>query len=192
MKFLKSKKLKLLLICLITSISFSFTNASEEKIDAIIDQLEIINNDLKTLEKAVYNNSDIKSAKSLDGLDEDVLTRHLLKLNEIEDQFRSLTNRFEEVNFKLDKLSNRVTKIQTDSQLRFSDLESGNVINTNKSPNKIKNQAALPGTDKAQDFGSAPGYNSNQEETIQATQSIESAGTVVTEKPENFTSTNQR
>ena len=55
------------------------------------------------------------------------MTRHLLKLNEIEEQFRLLTNRFEEVNFKLDKLSNRVTKIQSDSQLRFSDLETGKI-----------------------------------------------------------------
>ena len=46
-----------------------------------------------------------------------------LKLNDIEDQFRELTNKFEEVNFKLDKLSTRVTKIQSDTQLRFSDLE---------------------------------------------------------------------
>ena len=29
------------------------------------------------------------------------MTKHLLKLNEIEDQFRELTNKFEEVNFKL-------------------------------------------------------------------------------------------
>ena len=35
----------------------------------------------------------------------------------------NLTNKFEEVNFKLDKLSSRVTKIQSDNQLRFSDLE---------------------------------------------------------------------
>ena len=60
-------------------------------------------------------------------LNEDILTKHLLKLNEIEDQFRELTNKFEEVNFKLDKLSSRVTKIQSDNQLRFSDLESGNL-----------------------------------------------------------------
>ena len=53
------------------------------------------------------------------------MTKHLLKLNDIEDQFRELTNKFEEVNFKLDKLSTRVTKIQSDTQLRFSDIESG-------------------------------------------------------------------
>ena len=63
------------------------------------------------------------------------MTKHLLKLNEIEDQFRELTNKFEEVNFKLDKLSTRVTKIQSDTQLRFSDLESG-TINTSKKTNK--------------------------------------------------------
>ena len=54
-----------------------------------------------------------------DRLNEDILTKHLLKLNEIEDQFRELTNKFEEVNFKLDKLSSRVTKIQSDTQLDF-------------------------------------------------------------------------
>ena len=56
---------------------------------------------------------------------EQALTKHLLKLSEIEMQFQELTNKFEEVNFKLDKLSSRVTKIQSDNQLRFSDLENG-------------------------------------------------------------------
>ena len=60
------------------------------------------------------------------------MTKHLLKLNEIEDQFRELTNKFEEVNFKLDKLSSRVTKIQSDTQLRFTDLESGSISNYRK------------------------------------------------------------
>ena len=55
---------------------------------------------------------------------EDVLTRHLLKLSEVEDQFRQLTNKFEEINFKLDKLSNRLSKIQADNQIRFQDISS--------------------------------------------------------------------
>ena len=53
----------------------------------------------------------------------DVLTQHLLKLSDLEEQFKILTNNFEEINFKLDKLSNRITKVQTDNQLRFQDLE---------------------------------------------------------------------
>ena len=92
------------------------------------DQIQVVINDIKTLEKAVYQKSDITSSTSanLSSLNEDILTKHLLKLNEIEDQFRQLTNKFEEVNFKLDKLSSRVTKIQSDTQLRFSDLENSN------------------------------------------------------------------
>ena len=73
-------------------------------------------------------------------------------MNEIEDQFRDLTNKFEEINFKLDKLSSRVTKIQSDTQLRFSDLESGKITSTQ---NK---QVHLPGSSKPQDFGANPGY----------------------------------
>ena len=142
-------KLKLDKILLPVLIIF-FTNtilAEEEEIylKAISDQIQVITKDLKTLEKAVYQKSDVVSLKpsssqSSDGLNEDIMTKHLLKLNEIEDQFRELTNKFEEVNFKLDKLSTRVTKIQSDAQLRFSDLENGSI-----SP-KIKKQQNLPGS----------------------------------------------
>ena len=72
------------------------------------------------------------SSTKADGLNEDIMTKHLLKLNDIEDQFRQLTNKFEEVNFKLDKLSTRVTKIQSDNQMRFSDLESGKIKKRSK------------------------------------------------------------
>ena len=164
-------------------ISSNFVYAEDEKINAISDQIQIITQDLKTLEKAVYKTSDISSkALPANGLNEEILTRHLLKLNEIEEQFRLLTNRFEEVNFKLDKLSNRVTKIQSDSQLRFSDLETGN---TTKEAKQTQ-QANLPGSDKPQDFGAAPGYTLDPKETTQATQSVEATASVFTEerKPE--------
>ena len=92
----------------------------------IYETLESIQNDLKTLERAVYSGS-IEVNKSvgenldvkLDSNSEDVLTRHLLKLSEVENQFRELTNKFEEINFKLDKLSNRLSKVQADNQIRF-------------------------------------------------------------------------
>ena len=111
----------------------------------------------------------------------------MLKLNEIEEQFRSLTNKFEEVSFKLDKLSNRVTKIQSDSQLRFNDLES-NTSNTNSNNKKITKNKNLPGTAKAQDFGAAPAYSTANLPENQVTQSIESAATVVTEEAEKASS----
>ena len=179
--------------------SFNFAIAEEEKINAITDQIQIITQDLKTLEQAVYKTSNVITATnsiSNNGLNEEILTRHLLKLNEIEEQFRLLTNRFEEVNFKLDKLSNRVTKIQSDSQLRFSDLETGKTTNGARSKKiekkneirKEKNQARLPGTDKAQDLGAAPAYNLDPEETTQATQSVQATASVFTEERKSATS----
>ena len=106
------------------------------------------------------------------------MTKHLLKLNEIEDQFRELTNKFEEINFKLDKLSTRVTKIQSDTQLRFSDLESGQITPTSEK------KVSLPGSTKPQDFGAAPAYETSNLPKEQSINSIESAQTVITEKPE--------
>ena len=126
---LKIYKIFTLVIFLILT---NHTSAEEEDVNlqAIADQINVITKDLKTLEKAVYQKSDVvnlnsSSLTNSDGLNEDIMTKHLLKLNEIENQFRELTNKFEEVNFKLDKLSTRVTKIQSDNQLRFSDLEVG-------------------------------------------------------------------
>ena len=127
------KNLNFLIIILIISAN-SPLKAEEEEVllQGIVDQIQVLTKDLKTIEKAVYQKSDIASLSSSpsqsDGLNEDILTKHLLKLNEIEDQFRELTNKFEEVNFKLDKLSTRVTKIQSDAQLRFSDLENSDTV----------------------------------------------------------------
>ena len=156
-------------------------NAEEKKIDAVIDQLQILAQDLKTLEKAVYKTAEVSSSQgsiSTNGLNEEILTRHLLKLNEIEEEFRKLTNRFEEVNFKLDNLSSRVTKIQSDTQLRFTDLDSSDKT---KKLKKNTKQAKLPGTEKAQDFGSAPAYNLDPKEKTQATQSVEPKASVFSE-----------
>ena len=156
--------------------------SEEKKIDAVVDQLQILAQDLKTLEKAVYKTSEItntSSSAAANGLNEDILTRHLLKLNEIEEEFRKLTNRFEEVNFKLDNLSSRVSKIQSDTQLRFSDLETSEANLKNNKKNKKK--AKLPGSEKAQDFGVAPAYSSDSENKTQKTQSVEAKGAVFSE-----------
>ena len=174
---------------IIIVILFSLIAQAEDEevyLQAISDQIQVITKDLKTLEKAVYQKSDISTSTKLNsvksvGLNEDIMTKHLLKLNVIEDQFRELTNKFEEVNFKLDKLSTRVTKIQSDSQLRFSDLENGT--------NKIsKEKAFLPGSAKPQDFGAAPAYETSNLPEKQSINSIESTQTIITEEPKKITS----
>jgi len=110
------------------------SNLKAETLD-IKEILEIIQKDLRTLERAVYSESFTKSSKSNSSQEissqnaEDVLTKHLLKLSEIEKQFQELTNKYEEINFKLDKLSSRLSKVQADNQLRFQNLESKTITN---------------------------------------------------------------
>ena len=178
-------KIYKILIPIIFLFLTNYISAEEEDINlkAISDQINVITKDLKTLEKAVYQKSDVvnlKSSSSMnsDGLNEDIMTKHLLKLNEIENQFRELTNKFEEVNFKLDKLSTRVTKIQSDTQLRFSDLETGEInITTQK-------KTSLPGSTKPQDFGAAPAYQTSNLPQNQSINSVEGAQTVIAEEAE--------
>ena len=188
MKIFKENLKIIILIVFVLNFFNTSLKSEEEKMDVIEQQILIISQDLKTLEKAVYKSSDITGTRvSSTNLDEDTLTKHLLKLNEIEEQFRSLTNQFEEVNFKLDKLSNRVTKIQSDSQLRFNDLET-NALSMTPKDKKKSSIKKLPGTDKAQDFGAAPAYTTNNLPENQETQSIESAATVITEDAEKASS----
>ena len=155
-----------------------------EDTESILKQLQVLQEDIKTLEKAVYS-KDIKTTSTggeLSSNADDVLTKHLLKLSELEEQFKILTNNFEEINFKLDKLSNRITKVQTDNQVRFQDLEKSG-LQTEKIATTSKKKV-LPGSSEAQDLGSISDSDIASVEQIQKTQSIESVGTVVTENTE--------
>ena len=154
----------------------------------LIETLKIIQQDLKTLEKAVYSNSQSTNSNNnvslMDQNSEEVLTRHLLKLSEIENQFQQLTNKFEEINFKLDKLSSRLSKAQADNQMRFQQLESGSIeINTEKkvTSSKNDNKDSLPGSSEPQDLGSISYKDNETKLEEQQIQSIDSTGTVVTE-----------
>ena len=188
MKFI-SKTIGLNLLILL---NLFFCNISYADNHNIYETLEIIKNDLKTLERAVYSGSvEIKtitgnsSNTELDSNSEDVLTRHLLKLSEIENQFRQLTNKFEEINFKLDKLSNRLSKIQADNQIRFQDIEatlsSSEGVTQLTSKPKIDENKALPGSSQPQDLGSISYKDTETLETSQQIQSVDTTASIVTE-----------
>ena len=175
-------------IFFVLNIFISFSSSADNH--NIYETLEIIKNDLQTLEKVVYSNSNefnntnfSSSSENINS--EDVLTRHLLKLSEIENQFQELTNKFEEINFKLDKLSNRLSKVQSDNQLRFQDLESvlsTGEINNNITKKKVDGSSEiLPGSSQPQDLGSISYKDNSQNETTQKIQSVETTASIVTE-----------
>ena len=188
MKFIS----KLIIIKLFVLCQLSFFNISYADSHNIYETLEIIKNDLKTLERAVYSGSiEVNTSISensnieLDANSEDVLTRHLLKLSEVENQFRQLTNKFEEINFKLDKLSNRLSKIQADNQIRFQDIEttisSGEITTQLTSKPKIDSSKVLPGSSQPQDLGSISYKDTETSEVNQKIQSVDTTASVVTE-----------
>ena len=174
-----------LIIILVSTKSFS------ENHD-VLEILELIQKDLKTLEKAVYSGSfndnlnNSTSSSSINQNSEDVLTRHLLKLSEIEKQFQELTNKFEEINFKIDKLSNRLSKVQADNQIRFQELENNSIISTDENRKitslpKEETKKVLPGSSEPQDLGSISYKDTETNLLTQQTQSIETTGTIITE-----------
>jgi len=173
----------------ITFILISFTNIAFADNHNLNEVLELIQKDLKTLEKAVYSDSANLGTKSnqktLDKNSEDVLTRHLLKLSEIENQFQELTNKFEEINFKLDKLSNRLSKVQADNQIRFQDIE--NVLSSLGTDKKItfkkkkELKESLPGSSQPQDLGSISYKDTENKNASQEIQSVDTTATIVTE-----------
>jgi tol-pal system protein YbgF len=166
-----------------------FTNISSADNNNLSEILELIQKDIKTLEKAVYsgsvNSENLSNQKAFGENSEDVLTRHLLKLSEIEGQFQELTNKFEEINFKLDKLSNRLSKVQSDNQIRFQDIE--NVLSSAGSDKKItfkskkQIEEILPGSSQPQDLGSISYKSTETNATTQQIQSIDTTASVVTE-----------
>ena len=163
-----------------TLIIFASYRVHAQDTELILQELQILQKDIKTLEKAVYSQpgTGMSSGKASNSND-DVLTQHLLKLSDLEEQFKILTNNFEEVSFKLDKLSSRITKVQADNQLRFQELErSGLDQGTSTVSSGI---IKLPGSGEAQDLGGVSDSDIASLEQVQTTQSVESVGTVVTE-----------
>ena len=190
---------KYLILKLFFILNFVFINFSFADNHNIYEILEIIKNDLKTLERAVYSgsievkkNTNSESSANIDLNSEDVLTRHLLKLSEIEDQFRELTNKFEEISFKMDKLSNRLTKIQADNQVRFEEIDTELVsIHSNNQLDgsnqlslkpKVEDSKILPGSSQPQLLGTITYKDTETSDTSQKIESVESTASVVMEK----------
>ena len=180
----------------IISIFFITFSAGSEELN-MREILEIIQKDLRTLERAVYSESFQKKTGAETSLSnketEDALTRHLLKLSEIEKQFQNLTNKFEEINFKVDKLSSRLSKTQADNQLRFQDLENNsslvqkneineqNLLTNENSETNLASKKIMPGTSQPQDLGTISYKDMTDTSETQAIKSVETTKTILTE-----------
>ena len=179
------------------SVLFFSSNISYSQDQELVEILENIQKDLRTLERAVYSqsfseNSDKNTAlKASTKESEQALTKHLLKLSEIEVQIQELTNKFERINFELDKLSNQLTKVQQNNQLRFEQIEQNSINNNsvssltkNKqtSSNEIVNQKKiLPGSSEPQSLGELSYKDMTTSEEVQVIESVEQTEAIISE-----------
>ena len=195
MKFL----IKLILLNFITFLFFS-ANLSFSQDQDVGEILENIQKDLRTLERAVYSQSFSESAdtnvnqRASTKEAEQALTKHLLKLSDIEMQFQELTNKFEQINFKLDKLSNELSKVQQDNQLRFEQIEQNSILkNDNNSltslpkTNEIfsnqetKQKNILPGSSEPQSLGEISYKDMTTTDSSQVIETVEQTESIISE-----------
>ncbi len=166
---------------LIISLVLFFSSANaDEKLNKVLNELQQIKKDLKTLEKAVYSQSFKGSGgNQVSGSLEGALTRQLVKITELEEQMQKLTASNEEVMFSFEQLNQRINKTQRDNELRISDLENGN--DGTKKVVKKTVPKKFPGTDKPKNLGTMV---TKKEPEQQQTSSVNPASVVKIEQAE--------
>ncbi|OCW81978.1 tol-pal system protein [Pelagibacteraceae bacterium GOM-A3] len=191
--------IKLIFVNFVSFLFFS-TSISFSQDQGVREILENIQKDLRTLERAVYSQSFSENSganttqRASTKESEQALTKHLLKLSEIETQFQELTNKFGEINFKLDKLSNKLSKVQQDNQLRFEQIEQSSIVNTNNKSltsltnteqtfvnEKINQKKILPGSSEPQSLGEISYKDMTTSNDTQVIESVEQTEAIISE-----------
>lgn len=130
MFFKKKFFLQILVIIFFANISF----AQQDKMNELLDRLEKIQKDIQTLEKAVYSKNPTLSSDNV--IVNEALTRQLTKISELEKQIQEMTSKFEENNYKIQQLSDRLNRVSNDNQIRLQQLENNKVVSDKVNPSK--------------------------------------------------------
>lgn len=130
MFFKKKFFLQILVIFFFANISF----AQQDKMSELLDRLEKIQKDIQTLEKAVYSKNPTLSSDNV--IVNEALTRQLTKISELEKQIQEMTSKFEENNYKIQQLSDRLNRVSNDNQIRLQQLENNKIASDKVNPLK--------------------------------------------------------
>ncbi|MCA1243944.1 tol-pal system protein YbgF [Stappia stellulata] len=81
-----------------------------------------------------------------------------VRLNQVEEQMRTLTGQVEELNFQIRQLQDQIRRMQEDNEYRFQQLEQGGGKRSDARPPSSGDTQGLAGTiDGSQSYGAAPG-----------------------------------
>ncbi|WP_421782459.1 tol-pal system protein YbgF [Kiloniella litopenaei] len=105
--------------------------AQNSQVQGLVNKIDRLQRELVTLQQHVYQGK-TPSAEDLAAVGTNTgganAGRLELRLSQVENQMRSLTGQFEEVNFRLDQLGKRLDKLVADTDLRLQNLENGRQI----------------------------------------------------------------
>lgn len=125
-----------------------------------IDRLNRLENDLRTLQRQVYRGGTPPSGGSgagpaltdSDGSGGSIANRLNARIDDLENQIRELTGRFEEVEFKATQAQRRLDKLVEDVDFRLSELE-----RAGQAPAGVPGQGAQPQQGQGAQPGTQPG-----------------------------------
>jgi len=106
--------------------------ASSNSIEDIITKINSIENRIKVLEKATFNQTNSNQSNFSAGNYESIITKQSIQISELQNQIQELTGSIEEVLFSLQTLINNFNNLKADTEMRFSDMNSITSINNDQ------------------------------------------------------------
>jgi tol-pal system protein YbgF len=95
--------------------------ARADDLHSALDRIDRLERDLILLQRQFYRNQ-VGTAPSAPGGEGAPLDAQI-RMNQIDDQLRSLTGQLEEIEYNIDRLTKRLDKMQADNEVRFQQLE---------------------------------------------------------------------
>lgn len=117
-----------------------------------LDRINRLENDLRTLQRQVYRggsapsgSGNVSSAPLSDGGDSSSIANRLnSRIDELENQIRELTGRFEQVEFNSSQANRRIDKLVEDVDFRLTQIERTGAAGATGSVEQVKPPAATP------------------------------------------------
>jgi len=95
---------------------------SNSDVRPLLDRLDRLERDVNLLQRQVYRGGNGSAPVPSAGTGDSALNAEL-RMGRLEDQMRTLTGQIEESNYKIDQLRQRLDKLQSDIELRLTQLE---------------------------------------------------------------------
>ncbi|HZD25371.1 MAG TPA: tol-pal system protein YbgF [Alphaproteobacteria bacterium] len=128
---------------------------------ALIQRLDRLERDMKTLERSVYRGEKPPQPPAGDTVSSEAGTSRLadteVRMSRLESEMRDMTGRIEELGFRVNQLGSRLDKLVADVDLRLRELEQGKGTAANGAPSgQSEGQSAEGQSTEGQSAGGQP------------------------------------